>query len=88
MIAARIFYGETAEEIGISVAEYADRRATLVRYLAISGGQFDRADFLNWLQADAAGDRGNNPEEATKSIRIIGGPKPSGKRCCGGGKIR
>lgn len=76
MIAERIYNGETAEQLGISAAEYADRRSTLERYLQTTGGAFDPAGFLTWLQTDAAGDRkeGSGPcqpkRQAGATIRI------------------
>lgn len=89
-VAERIFRGMTAEELGITPAEFSSRKVTLGCYLQQSGGGFDEAGYLAWLSTDQAGDRGNSrPDSARQPIRIIGGPTTNAKRsCCGGGKIR
>lgn len=70
MIAQRIYNGESSDQIGISAAEYAGRRATLERYLAGAGGVFDQTDYLAWLQRDVAGDRGETwtPDQPSRGL--------------------
>lgn len=90
MIAQRIHDGETAEQIGILATHYQQRRETLDRYLAQSGGDFDPVGYLAWLQQDADGDRGVDqmPNNPGKTTPVVGRPNVRKRSCCGGGKIR
>ena len=86
MIATQIYNGETPGQIGISEQQYNSRKETLDRYLATTGGAFDPKGYLEWLQADAAGDRGRNGVTTTTGIKSASAPRPCPS--CGGGRIR
>jgi hypothetical protein len=96
MIAQRIYHGETAEQLGITAVAFVSRKATLDRYLAQSGGKFIPNAYLQWLQEDQAGQRGEDPPQTSQAppgrapaarvgVRIVT-PKPCNS--CGGGLIR
>lgn len=85
MIAERIYNGETAKQIGISLAQYESRKTTLARYLDETGGAFDPIGYTAWLATDAAGDIGKG------SIQTVAGKpvnRSGGCPACGGGRIR
>ena len=74
MIAARIYNGESAEEIGLSIVSFSSRKEVLDRYLVFSKGTFDPHGYLAWLQQDEAGIRGEQRPQIIES--------KSDRECC------
>ena len=73
MIAELIFKGSSADDLGMSTAEFLSRKKTLGRYLEDSGGVFTEGGYLEWVAQDGAGKRGSKPVRQTEKPEATGG---------------